>query len=98
MAYVVAVYLVDKAYGGPEEGGWWFTYGEPVAEFASKTRGFTREHDATRYAARLNRSAFMAELNQGRRDIDSVLSTGIYSAEVSEGNPAPLPAARPHYA
>lgn len=28
--YVVAVYETDRAYGGPEEGGWWYTVGELV--------------------------------------------------------------------
>jgi hypothetical protein len=26
--YVVAVYTIDAAYGGPEEGGWWYTEGD----------------------------------------------------------------------
>ena len=30
MKYVVAFYAVDRAYGGPEEGGWWFDTGELV--------------------------------------------------------------------
>ena len=24
------IYELAQAYGGPEEGGWWYTYGEPV--------------------------------------------------------------------
>lgn len=28
--YVVAVYYEDRAYGGPEEGGWWYSTGELV--------------------------------------------------------------------
>jgi len=27
----VNVYLIDRCYGGPEEGGWWFDRGFPVA-------------------------------------------------------------------
>jgi hypothetical protein len=30
MKYINA-YLVDSQYGGPEEGGWWYDSGEPVA-------------------------------------------------------------------
>lgn len=26
--YAVAVYSTDRVYGGPEEGGWWYTAGE----------------------------------------------------------------------
>jgi hypothetical protein len=27
----VNVYLVNRHYGGPEEGGWWFDSGQPIA-------------------------------------------------------------------
>lgn len=27
--FVVQMYEVGQAYGGPEEGGWWYSYGEP---------------------------------------------------------------------
>ena len=26
----VNCYMIDQAYGGPEEGGWWYTVGRPV--------------------------------------------------------------------
>jgi hypothetical protein len=29
-AFFVTVYEYDRAYGGPEEGGWWFDTGEPI--------------------------------------------------------------------
>lgn len=29
--YYVNVYTSGRAYGGPEEGGWWYTYGIPYA-------------------------------------------------------------------
>lgn len=28
--WTVAIYLIDKSYGGPEEGGWWYTHGERI--------------------------------------------------------------------
>ena len=28
------IYELAQAYGGPEEGGWWYTYGEPVESTA----------------------------------------------------------------
>lgn len=28
--WTVAIYLCDKSYGGPEEGGWWYNTGERV--------------------------------------------------------------------
>ncbi len=98
MAYTVAVYLVDKAFGGSEEGGWWFEYGEPSAEHAEFTKGFRSEQQdaAQSYADYLN-SAFGSMWNKGRRPIDSVLSEGQYFARVQEGQPKPYPATRPHY-
>lgn len=29
-AYFIGVYLVDRSYGGPEEGGWWYDSGYTV--------------------------------------------------------------------
>lgn len=28
--FCVAIYLVDRSYGGPEEGGWWYTHGTRI--------------------------------------------------------------------
>lgn len=28
--FVVQMYETGRAYGGPEEGGWWYDYGEPM--------------------------------------------------------------------
>ena len=30
MRYIIALYEIDRAYGGGEEGGWWFDTGELV--------------------------------------------------------------------
>lgn len=96
MAYTVAVYLVDRAFGGSEEGGWWFEYGEPSDEYAHYTRGFTDIELARSYMTDLNRLSAPI-WNKGRREIDSVLSDGRYYAEVHEGQPKPYPAQRPRY-
>lgn len=39
--YFVTVYLVDRAYGGPEEGGWYFNCGERQ----KNRRGFVFQND-----------------------------------------------------
>jgi hypothetical protein len=31
----VNVYEVEEAYGGPEEGGWWYDIGTPLASYAT---------------------------------------------------------------
>tara|TARA_B100000809_G_scaffold216036_1_gene221512 strand:- start:1683 stop:1958 length:276 start_codon:yes stop_codon:yes gene_type:complete len=40
MAYYANVYELDRVYGGPEEGGWWFTTFTPKAsrKFNTKLR------------------------------------------------------------
>lgn len=96
MSYTVAVYLCDRAYGGPEEGGWWYACGVPSEEHAHHTRGFVGENSAYVYARKLN-DKYGALWNEGRRDVNSVLSEGQYYAEVFEGNPRPYPAAKPVY-
>jgi hypothetical protein len=96
--FCVSVYLVNKAWGGPEEGGWWYTYGIPAAEYGWKTKCFGDWDDAHAYVNELNEWIDEAHINDGRRDIGSVLSEGQYQAHMDEGTyPAPWPAKRPHY-
>ena len=91
--YIVAVYLCDRAYGGPEEGGWWYSTGELVRII----RTFKDEERAAAYATRMNR-LLNATINKGRREISSVLSDGRYYAEVHESiAPRHYPEHRPHY-
>jgi len=91
--YIVAVYLCDRAYGGPEEGGWWFDYGEHVRT----VRTFKNEERAIAFCRRMNDLLRMF-VNKGRRDISSVLSEGQYFAEVHEDfAPKHYPEQRPHY-
>ena len=73
--YIVAVYLCDRAYGGPEEGGWWYDTGEMVRII----RAFKDEERAAAHATRMN-GLLNATINKGRREISSVLSDGRYYA------------------
>ncbi len=91
--YSVAVYLVDKAYGGPEEGGWWYNAGEAVRLI----RTFKSETKASLFACRIQH-LLDKTLNKGRREISSVLSTGRYYAEVHDGIPPQVyPEVTPRY-
>ena len=82
MAYVVAAYDVDRVFGGPEEGGWWYDAGELVRVL----RTFRNEDRAYDYARRLNARLQSRSWgpNEGRRDIGSVLSEGEIQALVFE--------------
>lgn len=87
--FIVSVYMVDRGYGGPEEGGWWYDRGELVR----LVRIFNNEESAYAYARKLN-DRLDSTLNRGRR----VLSEGRYAAKVHEGIPPKYyPEARPYY-
>jgi len=94
--YSVAIYMIDKAYGGPEEGGWWYTYGIPQEDQDHHTKYFEDEEEAGKYADILH-DLIVKPLNEGRRSIDSVLSEGIYEVTVQNGDPRPFPERKPHY-
>jgi hypothetical protein len=98
MTYLVTVYLDDKAYGGPEEGGWYFNCGQPLKDVDvgfKASRRFKNEGQAVNYARRLN--ARLHRLNVDRPSISSVASEGIYCARVTATKPQPYPRFRPHY-
>lgn len=94
--YLVSVYLIDLAYGGPEEGGWYYKHGS----LARVVKLFRREGDAYAYCRRLNAKLQSRAFgpNKDRRDISSVLSEGEYEADVYEDfAPRHFPAQRPRY-
>lgn len=95
--YTVCPFIVDRAYGGPEEGGWWYTHGEPVEGDYLPIPRITRDEDEAGAWREIMQAELDAGVNQGRRDIGSVLSEGVYRAEVCEGWPQPYPAEKPHY-
>lgn len=102
--YWVGVYLMDRAYGGPEEGGWYYDCGELVKdptfyqehpEFTP--RSFVDEKSAYDFQRQIEQWLHET-VNVGRRPISSVLSEGVYGAMVLEGALNDhYPEARPHY-
>ena len=91
--YVVALYEVDRRYGGPEEGGWWYDCGA----LCCVLRVAPSEDAAYAVAARANR--LMDHLQRGRRDVSSMAyDGGRYAAHVF-AHTAPLffPEAWPRY-
>ena len=96
MTYLVSVYIQDRVYGGPEEGGWWYEEGELVKTI----RSFKHEWDAEVYCSRLSRKLKSRVIgpNKCRPSITSVMSDGEYWAMLFEGKPpASFPEDRPHY-
>lgn len=84
----VAVYLRDRAYGGPEEGGWWYDCGErqdrPIEGLRPSLLAFITHIEGAAHR--------FAEIVQQKLD------AGRYYAEVHRGYPpARYPERRPHY-
>jgi len=94
--WIVAVYAAELAWGGPEEGGWWYDVGSLVRI----VRTFASEERAYAYARRLNGKLQSRVIcpNYGKREKSSVLSDGVYEASVYQDHaPKGYPAERPHY-
>ena len=86
--YYVNVYEVGQGYGGPEEGGWWFSTGDPLVE---ECLIFETE-DAAEAGANLLRAAFPSTRKQY-----SVNGGEDYEVRIEDHPPRSWPTHRPHY-
>lgn len=92
----VAVYELDQAYGGPEEGGWWYDTGT----LKRIVRTFETTQRARTFCRRYNEAlAYKREMDPWRRALSSVAYTGgHYEAQVWEDSPPiDFPEHRPYY-
>ena len=89
-AKFVNVYLTNRAYGGSEEGGWWFDYGTAIR---STQVGEDRLDDVLKEEVEW----CMTENAERRSDVGSVLCEGRYVAYVEDEPAANYPTERPHY-
>ena len=98
-AFFVAIYETDRAYGGPEEGGWWFDCGVPSEdpECLLLCRVFSEPEAASEYVDSLRDK--LAQLNEehNKRPAWSVACNGYYEAFVTEGLPTAYPEEIPRY-
>lgn len=102
--YSVATYHRTRCYGGPEEGGWYYDRDVPemldgdsgVHVALVQTRYFATETEAEAQC-RLVNDHLNDTINRQRRDLGSVLSTGIYIADVRLGDPSHAPQETPRY-
>jgi hypothetical protein len=103
--YSVAIYLVDRAYGGPEEGDWYYDCGVIVTEVLDgipvpeMVRLFAADQlDAAHVWSGVLQAKLDTTVNVGRPSIGSVLSQGRYKAKVEDGLPRHhWPEVQPHY-
>jgi hypothetical protein len=93
MRSIVAFYEVDRTYGGPEEGGWWYDSGRFV-----RAIGFYLT-DAAAIGAAQRANRLLERLQRHRRGVDSVLYAGVrYRAFSFTGLPPErFPADSPRY-
>ena len=84
-------YLTNRAFGGPEEGGWWYDTGTFVACHGT----FPTVADAG--AARDAMAPAIAARRQGRHPPDSVLCTGWPALRIEPHAGRDFPATRPRY-
>lgn len=83
----VALVLEDQAYGGREEGGWWYSVGEVEVQIWTKP-----------WSPRYNRLLQIEqEENEGRPPISSVCSVGILKVVEQDQPVEGWPQYRPHY-
>lgn len=84
-------YLTDRAFGGAEEGGWWYDTGVFV-----KSHGTFPTREAA-FAARNGLDAYLVERREGLDDPSSVRCTGWPDLIVEQRPGADFPKARPRY-
>jgi hypothetical protein len=95
------VYLYDREYGGPEEGGWWYDTYSPITDSSDwdspppKHGHFPTVEEAEKAITALDEWCKIE--NSTRRSPSSVLSDGHYTTRL-EAWPAEFePKQRPHY-
>lgn len=86
----VSVYSVGRAYGGPEEGGWWYDYGTPQASVPVNTWA-----EAEQWRERLEKDERFS--NEGRRDRHSVIGDENFEVYLEDHCAESFPSSRPHY-
>jgi hypothetical protein len=93
MAYLVALYRVDRTLGGPEEGDWYYDCGE----LERIVRTCRSEGSANALANRIDR--LLERLQAGRPEVSSVLYDGSRFAARVYAHKAPpyFPKVRPTY-
>jgi len=95
----VAVYECDKAFGGPEEGGWWYDTGVLCIGKQFPLPVFVRgEKEARTKAEYMKKHIEFRKLNEGRYEPGSVLCEGYYEVRTFEGElPKYFPETKPRY-
>ena len=94
MRSILAFYEIDREYGGPEEGGWYYDSGTFV-----RAIGIYFD-DATALRAMRRANRLLERLQHRKRRVDSILYQGGRQRAFTFSGlpPERFPAMRPHYA
>lgn len=98
--YLVSVYETNRAYGGPEEGGWWYDTGVPSEdpEALKYHKSFTSHAKALAYREKVLDDIRRLNEDQGRRSPSSVLCNGYFDVQIDCNTfPKPYPQEIPRY-
>lgn len=96
--YYIHKHEIALRYGGPEEGGWWYTMGVPDEDWAPA--GYNEEKEAYRYCAMLNQDERERQERDEEYGFTSVLAyrSTHYEFRVEEfKTPRIFPERKPHY-
>ena len=100
MTYFIHKHNVAQAYGGPEEGGWWYDTGVPDEDWNVLRCAFDNEDMAYAVCRALNEYERERAKKEEQYEYTSMLSrhSDHYAYSV-EDNPfmEPYPKVRPHY-
>lgn len=91
----LTTYFVNQQYGGPEEGGWWYSVGEPIAVHGTF---FNREKSHKAWdELQAHIDATRNDLMGSRAKLGSVICEGRICVRVEPHPPQHFPQRRPHY-
>ena len=100
--YYVNIYMANRAFGGCEEGGWYYDVGMPIdekiyPEIFKLQNTFVTESEAYEYQYDINEQ--LEQLNKDYNNYPpySVLCDGYFIARVEEKPGSPYPEVIPHY-
>ncbi len=89
----VNAYSVSRHYGGPEEGGWWYDAGEPLASMPLPENATDEQVEATKEYLR----TLLGWPKQPRQGRYSVIGGDDFEVWVEEHPAKAFPETKPHY-
>jgi hypothetical protein len=94
--WFVHKYEASQAYGGPEEGGWWYDLKTPIEEH--EPVAFTDEEEAFAYCREMNEQEYQRRKKENQYGYTSVLSyrDEFFTFDVSDSQTPEQPY-HPHY-